>query len=95
MSQPIDHRPEPEIILPGEPLPRKSGVWVPTGTHRVYTARVGPVSLALIALAVGVVGALGLVVLLGLAVISLIAGGLLTAAFIIAGILRKPSQPLR
>ena len=52
-------------------------------------------SLALIALAVGVIGALGLIVLLGIAVISLIAGGLLTAAFIIAGILRKPSQPLR
>lgn len=95
MSRPLDHRPEPEIILPGEPLPRESRTWVSTGTHRGYAARVGPVSLALIALGVGVVGALGLIVLLGVALISLIAGGLLTAAFIIAGILRKPSQPLR
>ena len=95
MSNPIERRPEPEIIPPGQPLPRESVIWVGTGSSRVYSARTGPVSLLLIALAVGVVGALGLVVLLGLAVISLIAGGLLAAAFIIAGILRKPSQPLR
>jgi len=95
MNTPLDRRPEPEIILPGEPLPRGSGVWADTGSHRVYTGRVGPVSLALAAVAMGVVGALGLVVLLGIAVISLIAGGLLTAAFMIAGILRKPNQPLR
>lgn len=95
MSEPLDRRPEPEIILPGEPLPRASGIRTTTGSHRVYVGRVGPIGLALAAVAIGVVGILGLVVLLGIAVISLIAGGLLTAAFIIAGILRKPSQPLR
>jgi hypothetical protein len=95
MSNPIERRPEPEIIPPGQPLPREAVMWVGAGSSRVYSARTGPVSLLLIALAVGVVGALGLIVLLGIAVISLIAGGLLTAAFIIAGILRKPSQPLR
>jgi hypothetical protein len=95
MSEPLDHRPEPEIILPGEPLPRRSSIGVGTSSHHVYMGRVGPVGLALVALAVGAAGILGLIVLLGIAVISLIAGGLLTAAFIIAGILRKPSQPLR
>jgi hypothetical protein len=89
---------EPEIIPPGVPLPGGSRVWVSTGaegTQRIYIKRVGPLGMAVAALAVGVIAAIGLIVVVGFAVIALIAAGLLAAAFIVAGLLRKPNQPLR
>jgi hypothetical protein len=89
---------EPEIIPPGVPLRSEPRVWVSTGaqgTQRIYVKRVGPLGLALAALAVGAFAALALVVVVGFAVIALIAAGLLAAAFIVAGLLRKPNQPLR
>jgi hypothetical protein len=89
---------EPEIIPPGVPLPGGSRVWVSTGaqgTQHIYVKPVGPLGLALAALALGAFAAIGLIIVVGFAVISLIAAGLLAAAFIVAGLLRKPNQPLR
>jgi hypothetical protein len=89
---------EPEIIPPGVPLHSGPRVWVSTGaqgTQRIYIRRVGPLGIALAALAVGTFAAVALVIVVGFAVISLIAAGLLAAAFIVAGLLRKPNQPLR
>ena len=98
MDEPADRRPEPEIIPPGVPLRRGPGFWVAGDvrrTHYVYTSRVGPVSLALMALAGGAIAALAILFVLGTALIGLIAIGVLTISGVIAGILRGPPRPLR
>jgi hypothetical protein len=98
MNDPIDRRPEPEIIPPGTPLPRDRGVWVAGDIHRthyVYTSRIGPVGLTLLTLGVGAVAVLGFFFLISAVLIGLAAIGIGTVAAIIAGILRKPNQPLR
>jgi len=98
MTEPSNRRPEPEIIPPGAPLPRGSGVWVAHDareTHHVYIRPIGPVGIALLTLAIGVAAAFAIVILLGAAVFGLAAIGVLTIAGIIAGLLRGPSRPLR
>jgi hypothetical protein len=98
MDHPSDRRPEQEIIPPGVPLHRASGVWVTSdmrGAHRVYAARVGPVGVALLTLGIGAVAGLSLLFLLGAAVIGLAAIGVLTVAGVISGLLRGPPRPLR
>ena len=98
MNDPIDRRAEPEIIPPGAPLPRDRGIWVATDTprtHYVYTSRIGPIGLALLTLGVGAVAVLGFFFLISAALIGLTTIGIVTVAAIIAGILRKPNQPLR
>ena len=98
MSDPLDRRPEPEIIPPGAPLPRGSGVWMsgdPRHTQYVYTSRVGPVGLALMTLAGGAIAALAILFVLSAAVIGFAAIGVVTVAAVVAGILRRPNQPLR
>jgi hypothetical protein len=98
MDEQPRHPTEPEIIPPGAPLRGGSRVWVSTGsqgTQHIYTAKVGPLGFVLAGLALGVFATIAVVVALGFALISLIAAGLLAGAFIIAGLLRKPSQPLR
>jgi hypothetical protein len=62
---------------------------VSTGTQHVYTARLSPVTLGLIGVAVGIGATIGLVLLLGLLAISLVSVGFLAIGFVIAGILRK------
>ena len=99
----VSDRPEPEIIPPGAPLRggQQAGdrrIWITRDTprtHYVYTARLGPVSLALMTLAGGAIAALAILFLLGTAVIGLTAIGVLTIAGIIAGILRGPPRQLR
>jgi hypothetical protein len=98
MRQSSDRRPEPEIIPPGEPLPRGAAVWMTNDTHRthyVYTSRIGPIGLALLTLAAGGIAALAILFLLSAAVIGFAAIGVVTVAAIIAGILRRPNHPLR
>jgi hypothetical protein len=95
MNEPARPSPEPEIIPPGAPLPQRAGVWMLAGTQHVYTARLGPVGLGLVGLALGVGVTLGLVLLVGLLAISLVSVGFLAIGFVIAGILRKANQPLR
>ena len=98
MANPIDPRPEPEIIPPGAPLPGERGMWISGDIHRthyVYTTRLGPVSTTLLMLAGGAIATLAVLFLLGTAVIGLAAVGVLTIAGVIAGILRGPPRPLR
>jgi hypothetical protein len=98
MNDPIDRRAEPEIIPPGAPLPGDRGIWLKADTprtHYVYTSRIGPVGLTLLTLGVGAVAVLGFFFLISAALIGLATIGIATIAAIIAGILRKPNQPLR
>jgi hypothetical protein len=97
MSEPFDRRREPEIIPPSAPLHRSSDVWMQDelrGRHYLYTARVGPLGFALTTLAVGGIAVLALLFLLGAAFIGLITVGALIGIGFIAGLLRKPNQPL-
>jgi len=98
MDRPADRRPEPEIIPPGVPLPRRRDAWTPPDPRRaryVYSSRIGPAGLALLTLAGGAVAALAILFLLSAAVIGFAAIGVVTVVALLAGILRKPNQPLR
>jgi len=98
MAEPPNRPSEPEIIPPGAPLPYEPRVWMTSnmrGAQRVYTARIGPVGVALLALGIGAAAVLAIVVLLGAAVFGLAVIGALTLAGVIAGLLRGPSRPLR
>jgi len=98
MNDPIDRRAEPEIIPPGAPLPRDRGIWVTADTprtHYVYTSRIGPIGLGLLTLGVGAVAVLGFFFVITAALVGLATIGIATIAAIVAGILRKPNQPLR
>ncbi len=91
--------PEPEIILPGDPEPRSpSAAWRFGGgypfvdvrtVHRVYTTRLGPFGLILLALAIVIVAAVVLVLLLGAILFWIPLIVLLAAAAIISGLLRR------
>jgi hypothetical protein len=97
MKTPPDYRPEPEIIPPGVPLRSRSDPW--PGEMRnvryVNVRPIGPIGVALLTLGIGAVAGLGLLFLLGAAVIGLLAVGVLTVAGVIAGILRGPPRSLR
>ncbi len=99
MTEPVDRRPEPEIIPPGAPLPSGPSIWMAADTHRthyVYTSRaMGPVGLALLTLIAGGIAVVAILFLLSAAVIGFAAIGMVTVAAIIAGILRRPNHPLR
>jgi hypothetical protein len=99
MSDSTRRRPEPEIIPPGEPLPRREPeIWATrdrSGTHQVYLRPIGPVGATMLALGVGAAAVLGFFFLLSTAIIGLAAIGVLTIAGIIAGILRGPPRRLR
>ena len=98
MTEPLDRRPEPEIIPPDAPLPRDRGIWVTADTprtHYVYTSRIGPVGLGLLTLGVGAIAVLGFFFVISAALIGLATIGVATIAAIVSGILRKPNQPLR
>lgn len=96
----FDREPQQEIIPPGAPLPRDHdrGVWASmdmSRTHYVYATRVGPVGATLLALGFGAVAVLGLLFLLSAAFVGLAVVGAVTVAAVVAGILRRFSQPLR
>lgn len=86
-------RTEPEILLPGDPAPRgqwNPGGWQGTGegVHRVYVAKVGPLGLAMFALAAGAIAAIILTFVIGAFLIAIPIAGLLLAAAIISGLWR-------
>ena len=98
MSEPVNRRPEPEIIPPGAPLPSGPGMSAtddPRHVYYVHTSRIGPVGVALLTLGAGAVAALAILFLLGAAVIGFAAIGVVTVAAVFAGILRRLNQPLR
>ena len=71
---------EPEIIPPGADWPRSSRIWISTGPHhttRIQIARLGPVGITLSVLLVGILALAGLVLLLGAALIGVVAAGVL------------------
>ncbi|HEY7244816.1 MAG TPA: hypothetical protein VH678_13155 [Xanthobacteraceae bacterium] len=92
-------RPEPEIILPGDPEPRSSraasgfrGAYPfvdVRAIHRVYTARLGPFGLILLALGVAIVAAVVLILLLGAVLFWIPVIILLAVAAMISGLLRR------
>lgn len=97
MDKPTRRPPDPEIIPPGQPLPyRGSEIWESrdAGTvTRVYVKQVGPIGAVLLALGIGAAAVLGIVLLLGTALIGLAAIGALVIAGVVAGILRGPPRP--
>lgn len=94
-----ESRPEPEIILPGDPDIRsrrtahRFGEGYPfvgvRTSHRIYTARLGPFGLILLALAIAIAAAVMLVLLLGAVLFWIPILFLLVAAAVISGLLRR------
>lgn len=91
-------RTEPEIIPPGADSRATSRIWVASdsyGARRIYSARLGPVGLILLALAIGTLSVMTLVLLLGALLIWVPIVGLVVAASIISGIFRRPPRGFR
>ena len=94
-----DSRPEPEIILPGDPdirsrrTAQRFGEGYPfvgvRTSHRIYTARLGPFGLILMVLALAIAAAVMLVLLLGAVLFWIPILALLVAAAVISGLLRR------
>ena len=83
-------RAEPEIIPPGAPLrqSRMHGFADQHFAQRIYIAKIGPLGIALLALAIGIVSVAILILLLGAFLIWIPVIGLLVAAGMISGVLR-------
>jgi hypothetical protein len=93
-----DTPPEPEIILPSDLEMRsrraahRFGAYPFVGmrtTQRVYTARLGPFGLILVALAIAIVAAVMLILLLGALLFWIPILVVLAAAAVILGLLRR------
>jgi hypothetical protein len=84
---------EPEIIPPGADRPRSSRIWVSTGpwhTTRVQITRLGPIGIALFVLLIGILASVGLFLLLGAALVGVVAAGVLIGGGIFSSLLRRP-----
>ena len=86
------HFTEPEIIPPpaGERLRASNAMWVSfneRGTHRMYVTRLGPFSLVLLGLGIGLIAALVFVLAIGTFLIWISLGALLVTATIIFALL--------
>jgi hypothetical protein len=83
---------EPEIIPPGADWPRSSRIWISTGpqhTTRIQIARLGPVGIALFVLLIGILALAGLVLLLGAALVGVVAAGVLIGAGVSSSLSRR------
>jgi hypothetical protein len=85
---------EPEIIPPsaGARLRDSDAIWVSfneRGTHRIYVTRLGPFSLVLLALGIGLLAALVLILVIGTFLIWISLVALLVIATIIFALLRQ------
>jgi len=83
---------EPEIIPPGEPLPRTSDYADPYGAHRIYVGRIGPFGLALVILVLAILGVLLFFLVVGAVLLWIPLVGLFVAAAIVSGMLRSRSR---
>jgi hypothetical protein len=83
-----EHRPEPEIILPGEIPPGRPDEQ-PGPRYRVYSARIGPFGVFLIACAFAILTSLVVLVLLGALVFWFVLVAGLVVAAVISRLLRK------
>ena len=84
---------EPEIIPPGADWPRASRIWVSTGPRhivRIQITRLGPVGIALFVLLIGILALAGLVLLLGAALVGVVAAGVLIGDGIFSSPSRRP-----
>jgi hypothetical protein len=84
---------EPEIIPPGADRPLASRIWVSTGPHhttRIQITRLGPVGIALFVLLVGILASVGLFLLLGAALVGVVAAGVLIGGGIFSSLSRRP-----
>ena len=85
----------PEIIPPGADWPRSSRIWISTGPHhttRIQIARLGPVGITLSVLLVGILALTGLVLLLGAALVGVVAAGVLIGGGIFSSLSRRPNR---
>ena len=85
-------RPEPEIIPPSRARSRADAMWAAVderGTHRIYVARLGPFSIAILLFAIMVLAAVFLVLLIGTFLIWLPIALLLVIAAVIATYWRR------
>jgi TM2 domain-containing membrane protein YozV len=88
------HSTEPEIIPPsaGARLRDSDAMWVSfneRGTHRIYVTRLGPFSLVLLALGIGLLAALVFVLAIGTFLIWISLVALLVTATILSTLLRQ------
>jgi hypothetical protein len=88
------HSTEPEIIPPsaGARLRDSDAMWTSVnehGTHRIYVARLGPFSLVLLALGIGLIAALVFVLAIGTFFIWISVVALLVTATILSALLRQ------
>jgi hypothetical protein len=93
--RPEQPRAEPEIIPPGAPVDIRSRVWASAGGRtggRIYIAKWGPVGSAVLFLLIGILAVFALFLLLGAAVISLAAIGVLSVATIVSAVWRARSR---
>ena len=89
-----EHATEPEIIPPsaGARLRGRDAIWTSVserGTHRIYVTRLGPFSLVLLALGIGLLAALVLILVIGTFLIWISLAALLVTATIIFALLRQ------
>ncbi len=91
-SNPLGDKPraEPEIIPPGAPLPRSNlhGFADQHFSQRIYIAKIGPLGIILLALAIGMVTVAIFIFLLGAFLFWIPVIGLLVVAGMISGVLR-------
>ena len=88
------HSTEPEIIPPsaGARLRGSDAIWTSVNersTHRIYVTRLGPFSLVLLALGIGLLAALVFVLAIGTFLIWISLATLLVTASIIFALLRQ------
>jgi TM2 domain-containing membrane protein YozV len=88
------HFTEPEIIPPsvGARLRGSDAIWTSVnerGTHRIYVTRLGPFSLVLLALGIGLLAALVFVLAIGTFLIWISLAALFVTATIVFALLRQ------
>ena len=83
---------EPEIIPPDADWPSSSRIWVSADPHntRIQITRVGPLGMALFVLLVGILALAGLVLLLGAALVGVVAVGVLIGGGMFSSLSRRP-----
>lgn len=88
-------RAEPEIIPPDDPRIRSQWRTSFNDSGRIYMARVGPFSFAMLAFAIGAIAASTLLLLIGAFLIAVPFAGLLLVAAVLISLLRGPFRRLR
>jgi archaellum biogenesis protein FlaJ (TadC family) len=86
---------EPEIIPPCAESADQDRIWVsaaPYQTTHIRMTTLGPVSIAVLMLMIGIMGLVGVMLVLGFALVGLAAVGLLLVGAIVSRLLRNLSR---